>query len=139
MIYDSTRQLLLVVCKDCQDDPKDTTSVYGVDFESKTMSPSPAFVIDHLQIEKLVGKKISKFKPSGAGVHPITGDFYFVSAINDLLVVTDSNGHVKEATALDRAIFKQPEGLAFKPDGTLLIANEFANVGTATIILYEYK
>jgi uncharacterized protein YjiK len=138
MIYDTARKQFLLVCKDCEDDSTNTTSVYGVDFARKEMLPEPVFIIDHRQIEKLVNKTISKFKPSGAGVHPVTGDFYYVSAINDLLLVTDRNGVVKEASALDRNLFKQPEGIAFKPDGTLLISNEFANIGTATLLLYRY-
>lgn len=139
MIYDTARKLFLLVCKDCEDDPTDTTSVYGVDFTTKTMLPKPVFIIDHLQIEKLVGKPISKFKPSAMGTHPITGNFYFVSAINNLLVVTDRNGVVKEATALDKVLFKQPEGISFMPNGNLLVSNEFAELGSATILLYEYK
>lgn len=139
MVYDSTRKLFLLICKDCEDDSSNKTSVYGVDFSTKTMLPEPVFIIDHLEIEKKVGKRISKFKPAGAGIHPITGNIYYVSAINDLLVVTDRNGVVTEASALDKAVFKQPEGIAFKPDGTLLISNEFANMGSATILLYAYK
>lgn len=139
MVYDSTRKLFLLACKDCEDDSTETTSVYGVDFTTKKMLPKPVFIIDHLQIEKLVGKKISKFKPSAMGIHPITGNFYYVSAINNLLVVTDRNGAVKEASALNKVIFKQPEGISFMPNGNLLVSNEFAEVGSATILLYEYK
>ncbi len=139
MVFDTARNLLLLVCKDCEDDSSNTTSVWGVDFTKKTMLPKPVFKIDGGQIEKLFGKKLSKFKPSGAGVHPITGNFYYVSAINDLIVVTDRNGIVKEASALDKNLFKQPEGISFMPNGNILISNEFANIGSATILLYPYK
>lgn len=139
MIYDTARKLFLLVCKDCEDDSTNKTSVWGVDFAQKKMLPNPVFVIDHLQIEKLVGKEISKFKPSAAAAHPVTGDFYYVSAINDLMIVTDRNGVVKEATPVDKILFKQPEGLSFMPNGTILISNEFADVGSATILIYPYQ
>jgi hypothetical protein len=139
MLFDTVRNQLLLVCKDCEDDPKNTTSVWGLDFGSKKLSDSPVFVIQGAQIEKLFGKKLTKFKPSAAAVHPLTGDFYYVSAINDILLVTDRNGVVKEATALDKVLFKQPEGLSFMPNGTLLVSNEFGDTGTATILLYPYN
>jgi hypothetical protein len=139
MLFDSLRNQLLLVCKDCEDDPQNTTSVWGLDFGNKALSDSPVFVIQGSQIEKLFGKKLTKFKPSAAAVHPVTGDFYYVSAINDILLVTDRNGVVKEATALDKILFKQPEGLTFMPDGTMLVSNEFAEMGTATILLYPYN
>lgn len=139
MLYDSARNLLLLICKDCEDDAKNTTSVWGYDYVNKTMSPQPVFIIDGAQIEKIVGKKLTKFKPSDAAVHPATGDFYYVSAINDLMIVTDRNGMVKEACGLDKTLFKQPEGLSFMPDGTMLVSNEFADMGNATILIYPYN
>ena len=139
MLFDTARNQLLLVCKDCEDDTTNTTSVWGLDFAAKTLSPAPVFIIDGKQIESVFRKKLTKFKPSAAAVHPLTGDFYYVSAINDILLVTDRNGVVKEATALDKILFKQPEGLAFTPDGTLLVSNEFASSGTATILLYHYN
>ena len=139
MLFDSARNRLLIICKDCEDDTTNTTSVYGLDFAGKTLSDTPVFIIDGKQIERLFGKKLTKFKPSAAAVHPLTGDFYYISAINDILLVTDRNGVVKEATALDKVLFKQPEGLSFMPDGTLLVSNEFGDSGTATILLYPYQ
>ena len=139
MVFDTARNQLLLICKDCEDDAKNTTSVWGLDFANKTLSDSPIFIIQGNQIEKLFGKKLSKFKPSSAAVHPVTGYFYYVSAINDILLVTDRDGVVMEATALDKILFKQPEGLSFMPDGTMLISNEFADMGTATILLYPYN
>jgi len=139
MVYDTTRKLLLLTCKDCKDDLKNNSSVWGVDFARKVMLPTPVFVIQHTQIEALLGKKISKFKPSSMAIHPLTGDFYFVSAINNLIVVTDRDGVVKELTVTSKKYFKQPEGLAFLPNGDLLISNEFADRGRATLLLYPYK
>ena len=139
MVYDSTRKLLLLTCKDCKDDVKNNTSVWGVDFDRKVMLPTPVFAINHTQIEELVGQKISKFRPSAMAIHPVTGDYYFVSSINNLIVVTDREGLVKEVTVTSKKYFKQPEGLTFLPNGDLLVSNEFADRGRATILLYPYQ
>jgi hypothetical protein len=53
--------------------------------------------------------------------------------------VTDRNGNVKEATALDKVLFKQPEGITFRPDGTMILSNEAADIGMATLLIYPYK
>lgn len=137
-VYDTVSQSLLLICKDCEDDPHDVTSVWAYDALTDSMLPQPAFIIDQKAIERLIGKVIEKFKPSAAAVHPITGDYYLISAINDLLVVINRSGQVKGASAIDKDLFKQPEGLAFMPNGDLLISNESADVGRATILLYKY-
>ena len=139
MMYDTTRNILLLTCKDCKDDLKNNTSVWGVDFTRKVMLPAPVFIIQHAQIEAMVGQKISKFKPSSSAIHPLTGDYYFVSAINNLVVVTNREGTVKEVAVTSKKYFKQPEGIAFMPNGDLLVSNEFAERGRATILLYPYQ
>ena len=139
VIYDTASHLLLLVCKDCEDDSTNMTSVWGYQIDNESMLPKPAFKIYHKSIEQILGHRIEKFKPSAAGVHPITGDYYLISAINDLLVVIDRLGRVKGACVIDKVLFKQPEGLCFMPNGDMLISNEFADRGRATILLYKYE
>jgi hypothetical protein len=131
--------MLLLICKDCEDDPMDITSVWGYDLQKDSILPDPVFRIDQTAIERILGKTIEKFKPSAAGVHPITGEYYLISAINDLIVVIDRVGQVKAACAIDKYLFKQPEGLSFMPNGDMLISNEFADAGRATILIYPYQ
>jgi hypothetical protein len=139
VVYDTVNHLLLLICKDCEDDSTNITSVWGYDTGKDSMLSKPVFTIDHNSIEQVLGQAIEKFKPSAAAVHPVTGDYYLVSAINDLLVVTDRSGKVKAASVIDKVLFKQPEGLSFKPNGDMLISNEFADLGRATILLYKYE
>lgn len=138
-VYDSVNRRVLLVCKDCEDDSTNTTSVRIYDTQADSLLSSPAFIIDHLAIEQILGTPIEKFKPSAAGVHPVTGDYYLISAINDLLVVIDTSGKVKNSCVIDKILFKQPEGLCFMPNGDLLISNEFAEQGRANILLYKYQ
>lgn len=138
LYLDSVRQLLLFVCKECEAD-KNVTSVYGLDYKQMKFLDSPVFQIDEKDIEKKMGDKLSKFKPSAGNINPKTGDLFLISSVNKLLVVADRDGKVKDVFQLDPKYFKQPEGLTFTPQGDLLISNESAKIGPATILLFKYN
>jgi uncharacterized protein YjiK len=138
LYLDSVRQLLLLVCKQCEFD-KNTTSVYGFDYKQMRFLDSPVFQIDEKSIEKKLGDKISRFKPSAANINPRTGELFVISSVNKLLLVADRDGKVKDVFQLDPKYFKQPEGLTFTPQGDLLISNESAKVGAATILFFKYN
>ena len=70
------------------------------------------------------GQKIPQVKPSGIAVQPKTGDYYVLAAEGSRLLVVNRKGKVQSSVALDKALFKQPEGICFAPDGTLYIASE---------------
>lgn len=128
---------LMMVCKDCAGDKKDEVSVWAFNLESKTFSDAPVTAIDVNEIEKATGTRVGRFKPSGAGVHPTTGDVYLISSINKLMVVTDADLKIKMIYKLHRDPFKQPEGLCFTSDGKLLISNEAAGKGKANILIFD--
>jgi hypothetical protein len=87
----------------------------------------------------MAGEEKIKFKPSAAGINPITGDLFIISAINKLLVIADRRGDAKEVYKIDPAVFKQPEGLTFSPAGALVISNESADEGVANILVFPYN
>ena len=64
------------------------------------------------------------FKPSGIAIHPMTGQIYMISSVGKLLVVLNKNRDLSAKYALDKDVFKQPEGICFSPDGDLYISNE---------------
>ena len=130
---------LLMMCKSCKGEKKGEVLVYGFDLATKSFEAKPVGVLKAKDIEeKLQGKTVS-FKPSAAQAHPLTGDFYIVSSINGLLVVTDQSFRVKEVHQLNRSLFKQPEGLCFTPSGDLLISNEAAGQGNANILVFRQQ
>jgi uncharacterized protein YjiK len=138
LYLDSVRQQLMMVCKNCALDKK-TTSVYAFDYKQMKFLDSPVFRIDEKSIEKKLGDKISKFKPSAGNINPKTGELFLISSVNKLLVITDRDGKVIDVFQLDPRYFKQPEGLTFTPSGDLLISNESAKVGSANIMLFKYN
>jgi uncharacterized protein YjiK len=139
LYFDSTRQQLLMICKDCEADEKNMTSVFAFDYKQMKYLDSPVFYIDAKHIEKKLGEKIPKFKPSAGAINPRTGELFAISSVNKILVVAENDGKVKDVFQLDPKLFKQPEGLTFTPSGDLLISNESAGIGPATILLFKYK
>ncbi len=139
LYFDSSRQQLMMICKDCEADEKNMTSVYAFDYKQMKYLDSPVFLIDAKKIEKSLGEKISKFKPSAGAINPRTGQLFIISSVNKILVVAENDGKIKDVFQLDPILFKQPEGLTFTPGGDLLISNESAGAGPATILFFKYN
>jgi hypothetical protein len=136
--HDSARNMLILICKDCDADDKKILSTFGFDLGTKSFVRN-LFQIDALHIAGIVGQHSLKFKPSAATLNPFTGKLMLVSAVNGLLVVADPKGGVDQAYPLSPGIYKQPEGIAVGSDRSLYISNEFHNEGTANILIIPYK
>jgi uncharacterized protein YjiK len=139
LYYDSSRQSLIMICKVCHEDKKNIVSAWGYDTKSNSYMPA-VFTINVAGIAAKAGVKKLKLKPSAAIINPLTGDLWILSAENMLLIVADQNGNCKEAYNLSRAIFTQPEGIAFTPSGDLIISNEAGNkYNSASLLIFKRK
>jgi len=94
------------------------------------------------KLGELVDDHMSKseaiFQPSDIAVHPITGDIYLVSAVNELLLVVDSGS--KDIVFLhqfNKDHLNQPEGITFDSDGDLYISSEKGSASKALILRFE--
>ena len=65
-----------------------------------------------------------KLRLSSIAVHPITGLYYLLSAVDRILLVLDRQGDLVEMRQLDAGLFPKPEGITFMPNGDMLISNE---------------
>ncbi len=137
LYYEPELRKLVLICKDCPQDKKKHVSTYRFDPETRLFEAAE-MTIDAEGIAGAMGQKSMKFKPSAAAVHPLTGKLFIISAVNKLLVVTDRQGRTQEVYLLPPVYHKQPEGIAFAPDGTMFISNEAADVGVADILIYQY-
>jgi uncharacterized protein YjiK len=138
LYFDSALHKLILVCKDCKEDKKNTVSTRAFDISTNTYADGP-YKIDVKNIDKLMNIKTMKFKPSAAAINPLTNELFILSSVNKMLVIADRNGNVKQVCALRPSIYKQPEGIAFTPSGNLLISNESAKEGSANILVIKYK
>jgi uncharacterized protein YjiK len=138
LYYDSAANKLMVICKDCKGD-KEFNSVYGFNLSSAEFTAEPVFKIDGKEVIKTQLVEEKRFKPSAAAIHPVTGDVYIVSSVNKCIAIADKHGKIKTVYPLNPAVFKQPEGITFTPDGDMLISNEAADVGVGNVLIYKYK
>ncbi len=140
LYYDAERKSFVMICKDCESDKKKSITAWGYDPERGKYTFS-LFTIDVTPIAQKLGEDKIKFKPSAATINPITHDLWILSAVNQLLVVTDRNGVFKDVFTLDPLIFTQPEGITFTPRGYLIISNEAGDnkYNTGNLLIFKPK
>jgi len=127
--FDAKTNTLLIACKNKPFllNPNETDEydkcVYQFDLTSKSLKEKPFISINTAKLKEQFG--IEQFMPSGIAVHPLTGDFYILSAVGKLLLVVNRNNEIVNIKQLDSKMYKQAEGICFSPDGnTLFISNE---------------
>jgi uncharacterized protein YjiK len=153
LCHDAKNNRLLITCKGATSDPF-KRAVWAFDLATQQYSSSPIFEISLADVQQyLTSQKADKeefkkffdqkeiaefnFGPSGIAVHPISGDYYILSSVGKILVVTDEKGKVKGIEKLSKKIHAQPEGIAFDKDGTLYISNEGKNEDAPKILIFK--
>lgn len=91
------------------------------------------------QLYQKIGSKKEIIKPSAAAINLLTKELYVLCSVNKIIFTQDQQGKIKDVIKLDPKIYKQPEGMAFTPDGYLIISNEVYLEGYATLILLKNK
>jgi len=141
MYADPVTGQLYVLCKECKQD-KGTKNASGFILNMQSDGRfvlGNNFSVDAGNLEKLTGKKKGAFRPSALAKHPITKEWYIVSAINKALVVADQHWKIKAAYHLSSNTFNQPEGIAFDQKGNLFISNEGSDTQYGNILRFDYK
>lgn len=130
---------IYVICKNCtQDNSKKNVSGYIINLADTTKSVGN-FNIDVDEIKAINGKVERGFRPSALAKNPVTNEWYIISAVNKLLVVTDSQWKVKHAFPLSSNIFTQPEGIAFDTEGNMYISNEGDDLADGNVLKFVRK
>lgn len=112
---------LYVICKDCPESREGISPVYVIGKNGDSLSLEKTIGLD---ASGFVGKKKKNLLASALAKHPITNDWYVLSHLNGLLLITDAEFRVKQKIKLTRSAFLQPEGIAFTSNGDLFISNE---------------
>jgi uncharacterized protein YjiK len=137
LFYDRHQFKLILICKDCETDKKKALTAFYFNLLYKRYDDSSS--INVTPIANMIGEKKIKFKPSAAAINPITDELFIVSSVNKLLVVADRKGNPKQTYPIDGALFKQPEGITFTPEGDMIISNESADRGVANLLFFKYN
>lgn len=158
LAYDAFNNRLLIACKGHPylnyRDGKHTKAVYAFDLEQTDLDPDPVLLIDLKRIQDIkdynwfssIGISIMSrldenkgdvsFQPSDIAIHPISGNYYIIGAVGDLLLVYSPDGILLAAVDLSDMVFKQAEGISFSPQGNLYISNEGGD-GKANILKFK--
>ena len=137
LYYDADRKALIMICKNCGMDDKNSVSAFAYYPDSTGFDSKPVFTINAAEVAKLSKHKTSKLQPSAAAIHPLLHKLYILSSASSQLVVTDLNGKVDSVYELGKKLFPQPEGITFRKDGTMLISNEGV-ASQGTILQFDY-
>ena len=138
MYLGADKHSLILLCKQCDHEKDEIRAAYRFDLATLSFSASPLYTIDVVGIRKLLNDDKAEFKPSAAALSPVTGKLYIVASVGKLLVIASKEGKVEQVFKLDPALYNQPEGMTFAPNGDLYISNEGGD-GIATILKFSYK
>lgn len=143
MYADNTTNRIYVLCKNCKVDKDDgykKISGYVFHLSDKgKLKPEGNFKISAREIARRIQQKDIIFKPSAFALNQHTGEWYILSSINKMIVVTDTQWKVKELYRLDPLLYVQPEGIAFDSDNNLYISSEGSAMKPGTIFKFLYK
>ncbi|MEP6699666.1 MAG: SdiA-regulated domain-containing protein [Bacteroidota bacterium] len=137
-LYKDADGSLVMLCKQCDHEKDKIRTAYRFDPKTQTFSTEPIYKIDIGEIQTLLKDDKAEFKPSAAGINPLTGKLFVVASVGKLLIIASKDGKVEQVFRLDPVLYNQPEGLTFAPNGDLYISNE-GGEGIATILKFNYK
>jgi len=157
LCLDASRNRLLIAPKSHEQtgSNKDFRPIYAFDLRKQALAKDHAFEISVRDIRRFAKKRglpiprrpkrdgenlhnALHFAPSAIAVHPISREIFVLSAVDHVLVSCDESGRIMGYALLDASIFRQPEGLAFLPNGDMLISNEAAGK-QASLVLVRRK
>nr|WP_233173729.1 SdiA-regulated family protein [Pedobacter sp. ASV19] len=97
------------------------------------------FKIDSKQIEAFGTPIKSGLKASALAKNPRTNEWYILSSVQKMLVITTPDWKVKEVHKISPSKFNQPEGIAFDKDFNLYISNEGDEITPGNILKFKYR
>jgi hypothetical protein len=132
LAVEEARNALLLPCKTPRSGRlEDHLVVFSVSLDSMSPDPVPRISIP---LDELDSAGLGKdFHPSAVVVHPESGSIILTAAREEALLELSPEGKILATKELKRKRHPQPEGLAFLPDGSLVIADEGqGKAGTVT-------
>ena len=123
LCYDKATNSLLIACKEYAGrDLAEYKAIYSFDLSSYKLEEEPRFLIN---LDSLKNKfNINNFSPTGIEVHPNSGNVFVLSSHEKAIVELSPNGLLLNAVKLNSKNHRQPEGIAFLSDLSLLISDE---------------
>jgi hypothetical protein len=122
MFIHEAESKLYVLCKACEKEKK-YISGFEFDLVGDSVHLVNTFSIDTRDLREKYGMKWG-FRPSALAWNKSTREWYIISSVNKMLLITDSGWDIKKEYELNPKVFIQPEGIAFDANRNLYVSNE---------------
>jgi uncharacterized protein YjiK len=135
--YDPSTHSLLLLCKHAY--PKAWRRqivVLGWSIDTRRLDPEPRLRVPESLVARVTG--LAEFHGSALAVAPESDAMVLVAGPQRRIIEVSRSGELVAGKALKPKLHRQPEGLAFAPDRTMLISDE-AGGGRATLTAYAYR
>ncbi len=139
MFYDPQSKALYVLCKSCKLDkggPSVSGYIMNVDTAGKLIMKEN-FQINLDAVAAVEGKPVKSLKPSSLSKRKSSNEWYVLSSIDKLLLITDDNFHPKKVIRFEKKQFEQPEGITFDIEDRMYISSEKNKAENA--LLFQYN
>ena len=126
MYYHQADKKLYILCKSCKGDRKQQQST-GYILETNASGDlvlAGQFAIDLNKAQAIHSKFPKTFEPSAMSYYEQEGEWYILSSIDKMILVTDKDFNPKRVMKFSRKDYEQPEGLSFDKQGNLYISSE---------------
>jgi hypothetical protein len=135
MYVDQKDSLLMLLRKSSPKHEAHFISGYSFSIQhDTTFVPLNSFSIPLDQLNMQLPKG---FQPSCFARHPLTHEWFIISATHRLLMVTDEAWNFKNVYHLSPSVFHQPEGIAFDEQGNLYISNEGDELSHGNVLIFR--
>jgi uncharacterized protein YjiK len=123
LAYDAHTEALLLPCKNPRTkELEDHLVIFSLPIETMIAERTPRVLVP---LEELDDRGLGKdFHPSAIEVHPDTRSLIVLAAREEAMVELGPSGEVLATKEFKRKKHPQPEGIAFLPDGALVLADE---------------
>lgn len=123
LAYDGSQRVLLLMCKSPRrEELKEQLVIYHWSIDEKQLIEDAHIVIPVIEFTRHIKGK--EFQPSGIERHPVSGNYFVIAARQRAIAEITPGGQVVATKRFPAEWHRQPEGITFAVDGTLIVADE---------------
>jgi uncharacterized protein YjiK len=137
LAHDAASGTLLMLCKEMrQKAARDRVEIHAWSLAERRLDPKPRLIVPYSELSRTTG--VRRFNGSALAFTPGGRSLALIAGPQRAFAEITLEGRAVGGGRLDRAGLPQPEGMAFLPDGTLLVSSEGGR-GEATMNGYAAR